>query len=72
MEITGGFFGDGNFTYVFTGNRIYTIANNTGEWAYISVGDTTHWGMVLDENSYRKMAMLAEDTGTFNLKKEVF
>ena len=70
MNITGIYFSDNNFTYVFTGDRIYTIANNTGEWGYISVGDTTHWGMVLDEDSYRKLAMLADATGTFTLKEE--
>lgn len=68
MQITGGFFGDSNFTYVFSGNRIYTIARNTGEWSYVAVGDTTHWGMLLDEDSYRKLAMLADDYGTFELK----
>ena len=70
MEITGKCFGDYNFTYVFTGNRIYTIARNTGEWSYIAVGDTTHWGMLLDEDSYRKLAMLADSYGTFTLREE--
>lgn len=68
MQITGKFFNDGNFCHVFAGNRIYTIAVNTGDWAYISVGDTTHWGMVLTEEGYRKLAMLADATGTFTLK----
>lgn len=70
MEIRGTFFKDENFIYVFTGDRIYTIARNTGEWAYISIGGTTHWGMVLDKDSYRKLAMLADSYGTFTLKEE--
>lgn len=70
MEITGTFFNDGNFYHVFTGDRIYTIANNTGEWSYIVVGDTTHWGMVLDEDSYRKLEAGSEGPATFTLREE--
>lgn len=70
MQIAGMYFGDDNFVYVFANNRIYTIACNTGEWSYIAVGDTTHWGMVLDKDSYRKLAMLADSYGTFTLKEE--
>lgn len=71
ITISGKYFNDGNFCHVFTGDRIYTIADSTGEWAYISIGDTTHWGLVLDEKAYRKMAMVADSYGTFELK-EVF
>ena len=35
MRIKGYYFNDGNFTWICTAHyTVYTIANNTGEWAY--------------------------------------
>lgn len=68
MRILAAYFRDENFTHAFVGDTIYTIANNSGEWGRIRVGETTHWGMVLTKDCYEKLKKRANRYGTFELK----
>ena len=68
MKITGRYTKDENFTTVYTDNKIYTIARNTGEWGYLKVGERSYMGQILDQATYDRWAAEAEKVGTFELR----
>lgn len=70
MKITGKYYRDENFTWVFTGDTVYTIARKTGEWGCRKIGKEMFTGGVLTQRLYDEWAAEAQETGTFELKEE--
>lgn len=60
---------DDNFTDIYAGNRIYTIARNTGNWGSVAVGERMAMGGVLTQELYDKWCSECTSTGTFELKE---
>lgn len=67
MKITGKYEKDDSFTYVYSENKIYTIARGTGEWGFVEVGKRTAMGQVLDQGTYDKWESECTESGTFEL-----
>lgn len=70
MKIQGKYETDENFTTVYSGNRIYTIARTTGEWSSVGVGERTYTGHVLDQETYNKLAAGCTKDGAFTITSE--
>lgn len=67
MTITGKYKKDDNFTTLYAGNRIYTIARNTGEYGVAAVGDRAAVGGVITQELYDRWSSECVETGTFEL-----
>lgn len=67
MKVTGKYKKDENFTKVYSGNRIYTIARNTGEYGVTAVGDHAAIGGVITQELYDRWSTECAETGTFEL-----
>lgn len=67
MKITGKYEKDDNFTTVYSNNTIYTIARSTGDWGCIKVGEITHTGHVLTQETYNEFEAKCQKEGIFEL-----
>jgi hypothetical protein len=67
MKIVGKYERDQNFTTVYSGNAMYTIARATGEWARCLVGEQTASGRTLTKETYDKWESQCEHIGEFTL-----
>ena len=67
MKITGKYTVDQNFITVFSDNKIYTIARNSGDWGSLAVGDYAHSGGKLTQEIYDKWLSECEKEGSFTL-----
>jgi hypothetical protein len=67
MKITGKYERDDNFTTVYSGNVMYTIARATGEWGSCKVGQLASCGKVLTQELYDKWESQCELSGEFEL-----
>lgn len=67
MRITGEYFKDENFIYLFTADLLFTIARNTGDWGFVVVGGSYNFGQLTADvfNSWKDKVT---DFGTFELK----
>lgn len=65
--ITGKYEKDENFTTVYSNNTVYTIANATGSYSKVSVGEKIALGQILDQETYNRWASECEEEGTFEL-----
>lgn len=66
MFISGKYYNDGNFTYVFTSDTIYTISNN-GEWGCIKIDGVAFCGQRLTKAVYNELKSRCNKYGTFEL-----
>lgn len=67
MIVKGKYVRDCNFTTIFSGNAMYTVARKTGDWSSVAVGDTTATGHVLDQETYDRLRSECESEGEFEL-----
>ena len=58
---------DENFTTVYAGNRIYTIARNTGDYGSVAVGERMAMGDVLTQELYDKWSSECATISAFEL-----
>ena len=66
MKITGAYESDNNFTWVYTQDRLYTIAKN-GDWGYVELNKSFACGGVLTTR-YLESRSSGLPVGTFTLK----
>ena len=71
MKISGKYKTECGFIEVCVDNKIYTIAQATGEWAWIEVGDRTAMGPILTQEGYDKIEASCDEYGTFELSQVV-
>ena len=67
MTITGKYEKDSNFTTIYSGNTMYTIARNTGDWACVKVGERTATNHILTQEAYDAWKNECAREGTFIL-----
>ena len=67
MTITGKYYADDNFIYLFNGNTMYTIARNTGDWGSVTVGGRTASGQKVTQADFDRWIANADSEGTFEL-----
>lgn len=67
MKVKGRYMRDHNFTTIYTGDRVYTVARATGEWSSVGVGERTYMGNVLTQERYNAMEADCHQEGEFEL-----
>ena len=50
-----------------TGDTIYTIAQATGEWGCVKIGDRTAMGPILTQKAYNQIEATCHEYGMFDL-----
>lgn len=68
MLIEGRYKKDDNFTTVFSGDTMYVIARNTGEWGCRRVGDTLACGGALTSDLFAKLEGECTEVGEFRFE----
>ena len=67
MTITGKYYTDSNFIYLFKNATMYTIARNTGDWGSVTVGGCTAFGQKVTQADFDRWIANADREGTFEL-----
>lgn len=67
MRVQGRYTKDSNFVTLFSGDVMYTIARNTGEWGSVRVGGTLANGQPFTKADYERMKGECHRVGTFVL-----
>ena len=67
MIVHGCYTKDENFTTVFSGGVMYTIARNTGDWGSVKVGGRVASGQVFTKADYNRLKEDCDQVGTFEL-----
>lgn len=67
MKITGKYTVDQNFITVFSDNKVYTIARNSGDWGCLAVNNNAYIGGKLTQETYDKWEAECDREGTFTL-----
>lgn len=67
MKITGKYYADDNFIYLFKNATMYTIARNTGDWGSVTVGEHTAYGQKVTQADFDRWIANADQEGTFEL-----
>ena len=67
MKITGKYYVDDNFTYLFKNSTMYTIARNTGDWGSVTFGEHTAYGQKVTQADFDRWIANADSEGTFEL-----
>ena len=67
MKITGKYYADDNFTYLFKNATMYTIARNTGDWSSVTIGGHTASGQKVTQADFDRWIANADSEGTFEL-----
>lgn len=68
MTVTGCYTKDSNFITVYSGDVMYTIARNTGEWGNVRVGGTFANGRTFTKADYERLKEECDNVGTFTLE----
>lgn len=67
MKITGKYYVDNNFIYLFKNTTMYTIARNTSDWGSVTVGEHTAYGQKVTQVDFDHWIANADSEGTFEL-----
>ena len=69
MYISGNYYKDSNFIYVFTKDYMITIDRNTGNWGIVVVGGCYNSGYLTQE-TFESWKHKCTNFGTFELKEK--